>query len=482
MPQHRSLPRTGGRAATAITVLGLLLLALVTTTGWASGARKTAVKPGDPPSAVYVVPSGAASDAALATPGVRIIARYKRFLLVEAAPSDAETLVAAGAVRRDDMRSVRLQSRSVDPAAEAARGHRRGDRSGVPSGHKATLVVVQFIGPPKDDWIARLRATGVRIVSAMAENAQLVHAKGQARAALRAYVDSSGEVRGAFVLAAKDKLAPQVATSGRVRVTVQTLSGEDGERARELTERLGTTDGPGSDFGPYTTLSARIDASAVDQLTADAGVVAVEATPTPRLLDERQGLILANGDVAAGPGSGYLAAHDAALFGGPEIPATLPFVVDLTDSAIGDGTTTPTHDDLREDGAAAGAARLAYVHKLSSEAQDPAAMPGLRRARDDQRQHRRRLERRLGRDLQGRRGLPLRARRRAARAARLDHALRVRRRLQRRRQELHADGRGFISGGWARLRRRARHEPLLGREPGGRRLRRDGPGVRCDRA
>ena len=235
---------------------------------------------------------------------------------------------------------------------------------------------MQFIGPPKDDWIARLRATGVRIVSAMAENAQLVHAKGQARAALRDYVDSSGEVRGAFVLAAEDKLAPQVATSGRVRVTVQTLSGEDGERARELTERLGTPDGPGSDFGPYTTLSARIDASAVDQLTADAGVVAVEATPTPRLLDERQGLILANGDVAAGPGSGYLAAHDAALFGGPEIPATLPFVVDLTDSAIGDGTTTPTHDDLREDGAAAGAARLAYVHKLSSEAQDPAARQG----------------------------------------------------------------------------------------------------------
>ena len=69
-----------------------------------------------PPAAVYVVPSGAASDARTATPGVSgRIARYRRFMLVEAAPSDAETLVAGGAVRRDDMRGVTLQDARVDP-------------------------------------------------------------------------------------------------------------------------------------------------------------------------------------------------------------------------------------------------------------------------------------------------------------------------------------------------------------------------------
>jgi subtilisin-like proprotein convertase family protein len=360
---------------TVITALGLLL-ALAATAGWASGARKTAVRSDDPPSAVYVVPSGAASEAAERTPGVRTIARYKRFILVEAAPSDAETLVAAGAVRRDDMHTVKLQRRSVDPAAESARGHRRGDRSGVPGGRKPVLVVVQFVGPPKDDWIARLRATGVRVVTPMAENAQLVHAEGDSRGALRRYVADGDEVRGAFVLAPDDKLGPGVPQQGRVAVSVQTLSGEDGAEGRAAADRIGTVDGPASELGPYVTLRATVDASALDELTTDPGVVAVEARPTPRLLDERQGLILADGDLVPAPGSGYLAAHDALLFGPSETPATLPFVVDLTDSAIGDGTTTPTSDDLREDGAAAGASRLAYVHKLSSEAEDAAADQG----------------------------------------------------------------------------------------------------------
>ena len=360
---------------TAIMALGLLL-ALVATAGGAVNIHKTAVKSDDPPSAVYVVPSGAASEAALATPGVRVISRYRRFLLVEAAPSDAETIVAAGAVRRDDMHSVRLQSRAVDPAAESANGHRRGDRSGVPAGRKPLLVVVQFIGPPKDDWLARLRATGVRIVSPLAENAQLVHAEGDSRAGLRGYVADAEEVRGAFPLAARDKLAPEVPQTGRVRVEIQTLSGDDGAEARATADQIGTADGASSDVGPYTTLRASVDARAIQELTTDAGVVAVEAQPAPRLLDERQDLILANGDIAASPGSGYLAAHDAMLFTPSETPATLPFVVDLADSAIGNGTTTPTSDDLRENGAAAGASRLAYVHKLSSEAQDPAAQQG----------------------------------------------------------------------------------------------------------
>ena len=375
MPKHRSLPRTGGRALTAIMALGLLL-ALVATAGGAVNVRKTVVHPDDPASAVYVVPAGAASDAARLNPAVRTISRYGGFTLVEAAPSDAETLVAAGAVRRDDMRGVTLQGRSVDPAAEAAHGHKRGDRSGIPSGKRPLLVVVQFVGPLKDDWLSKLRATGVRVVSYMAENAELVHAEGDARAALRDYVASAAEVRGAFPLSARDKLAPGVAGSGRVSVAIQTLSGADGAAARDRVEQLGEVNGTPSAFGPYSTLRASIDASRLDDLATDPGVVAVEAQRTPRLLDERQGLILANGDITASPGTGYLEAHDALLFGPSETPGALPFVIDVTDSAIGDGTTTPTHDDLREDGAAAGASRLAYVHKLSTEGDDPAARQG----------------------------------------------------------------------------------------------------------
>ncbi len=375
MPKHRSLPRTGGRALTTIMAFGLLL-ALVATAGGAVNARKTVVHPDDPASAVYVVPAGAASDAARRSPAVRTIARYRGFTLVEAAPSDAETLVAAGAVRRDDMRGVTLQRRSVDPAEEAAHGRRRGDRSGIPRGERPLLVIVQFVGPLKDDWLSRLRSTGARVVSYMAENAELVHAEGDARAALRDYVAGSPEVRGAFALAARDKLSPGVAARGRVRVAIQTLSGADGEAARDSVERLGDVDGATSAVGPYSTLRASIDASHLDELTSDPGVIAVEGESTPQLADERQGLLLADGDITPSPGAGYLAAHDAMLFGASETPDTLPFVIDVTDTAIGDGTTTPTHDDLREDGSPSGSSRLAYVHKLTSDVADTPAVQG----------------------------------------------------------------------------------------------------------
>ncbi len=360
---------------TAIVVVGLLL-ALVATAGGAVSARITSADSGISASALYLVPAGSASEAALRSPTIRTIARYKGFLLAEAAPSDAATLVAGGAVRRDDMRAVTLQRRSVDPAAEAARGRSRGKRSGLPPGDRRLLVVVQFVGPLKDEWLASLRATGVRVVSYLAQNAELVHAEGRARGALRAYVASAAEVRGAFALAPSDKVSPGVDDVGRVSVAIQTLSGADGASARSIAARLGTIDGPPSAVGPYTTLRARIDASRIAELTSDAGLVAIEAQRTPRLLDERQGLILANGDITASPGAGYLTAHDTLLFGPSETPETLPFVVDVTDTAIGDGTTTPTYDDLREGGAPAGASRLAYVHKLSSDAADPPGVQG----------------------------------------------------------------------------------------------------------
>ena len=105
-------------------------------------------------------------------------------MLAEASPDDARGLVAAGAARRDDMRRVTLQTRSVDPLAQEAASRSRGEETGLPPGDGPLLAVVQFVGPLKDDWLARLQATGVTVVSYMAENAELVHAEGAARAAL----------------------------------------------------------------------------------------------------------------------------------------------------------------------------------------------------------------------------------------------------------------------------------------------------------
>ena len=123
-------------------------------------------------------------DAAERDPAVRIVARYRTSCSPRPSPDDAAALVAAGAVRRDDMRRVTLQTRSVDPLAQEAAS--RTPRRGRPASRRATAAarVVQFVGPLKDDWLARLRRRACTVVSSMAENAELVHAEGAARAAL----------------------------------------------------------------------------------------------------------------------------------------------------------------------------------------------------------------------------------------------------------------------------------------------------------
>ena len=306
---------------------------------------------------------------------MRIVARYADFVLAEASPDDAAGLVAAGAVRRDDMRRVTLQTRTVDPLTQEAATRSRGEETGLPAGDGPLLAVVQFVGPLKDDWLARLQATGVEVISYMAENAELVHAEGPARAALADYVASASEVRAAFEMRAADKLAGGIG-SGQVDVAVQTISGEPGDGARSQAAGAGERTGPTSHVGPYATQRMTLDADELAKLAADPGVVAIEPDRAPRLLDERQGLLLANGDLGPSPGTGYLAAYDSLLYSPSETASTLPFVVDLTDSAIGDGTTTPTSDDMRVDGLSSGSSRIAYVHKLSSEANDPAARQG----------------------------------------------------------------------------------------------------------
>ena len=209
----------------------------------------------------------------------------------------------------------------------------------------------------------------------MAENAELVHAEGAARARARG-LRRLGE-RGARRVraAAADKIAGGIG-AGQVDVAVQTISGAEGSDARSQAAAEGERTGPTSHVGPYATQRMTLDSAELAKLAADPGVVAIEPDRTPRLLDERQGLLLANGDLGPTPGSGYLAAYDSLLFGPSETPSTLPFIVDVTDSAIGDGTTTPTSDDMRVDGLSTGSSRIAYVHKLSSEANDAAARQG----------------------------------------------------------------------------------------------------------
>jgi subtilisin-like proprotein convertase family protein len=336
------------RLAGCILSLALLALVLVATS---AGAQRSA--PDNTPH-LLSVPTGGKAAVALARAGPRVLARYESFTLVEASGDDAERLVRAGAGLRDHMREVRIGRREVDPALHGWKGAGPG------------MAVVQFDGPIKDAWLERLRGTGVRVVSYMAENAYLVSGS-EAELSL---AGSDPAVRGVVEYTAADKLGVGVRRSGVQRLAVQTLSGGAGEAARAQVDAAGRAVQGTSAVGPYRTQYAELDSGLARELASDPGVVSVQAAPEPELLDEVQDQILAGalgtGDPLVPTGPGYLAFIDGLGLGS----GTFPFVVDVTDSGLDAGTTTTDHADFHPGGSIVPAtpSRIAYNDNYTADA------------------------------------------------------------------------------------------------------------------
>jgi subtilisin-like proprotein convertase family protein len=302
---------------------------------------------------LYLVPAGAQGVAAIETAAARTIARYQAFTLVSADGGANAILRAAGADRRDDMRSVITEAGKRHPARAKA----------LNAGAGEALAVVQFVGPVKGAWVDSLRATGATIVTYTAQNAYIVH--GDAAALVGLAKDDA--VRGVTRFTAADKTAPGIPASGTVGVAVQTLAGPPGAAAREIVaagERLR----PDSELNGVVTKFAALDAARVDELAADLGVVAVEPAVEPKLLDERAAEIirgrLTGGTTPVGPG--YLAFLNAEGFP----TSRMRFTVDITDEGIDKGILPPpagSHNDLFVNGNAAAATRLDYHQEFGTD-------------------------------------------------------------------------------------------------------------------
>ena len=329
---------------------------------------------------LYLVPAGAQGEAAIASTGARPIARYDAFTLVSAHGSADPALRAAGADRRDDMRTVAVADATLDPA----------DEPSLNAGTGESLAVVQFVGPVKDAWLESLRKTGATVVTYMAQNAYIVYASGDESAALADFA-ADDAVRALTPFTAADKTAPGIAGSGTAKVAVETVAGAPGAAAR-ATLAAGDELRPEAAFGGTITRFAAIDSGRVDELAADPGVVSVEPWVAPKLLDERaaeivRGRLTAGGTQPVGPG--YLAFLNAQGF-----PTTLlPFTVDITDEGLDKGVVpvpAGSHRDFYVNGNPASG----EPDRLRAGGHDRFQRAGLRRARHQRRLDRHRLQHR----------------------------------------------------------------------------------------
>ncbi|HEV3378393.1 MAG TPA: S8 family serine peptidase [Thermoleophilaceae bacterium] len=310
---------------------------------------------------LLLVPADAEGTAALARTDARVVADYESFSLVEAAGADDERLRRAGAERRDDMRTVETAAGAVDPATE-----RSSLAAKEAPDRRQTLALVQFVGPPKQTWVERLRETGARIVTYQAENAYVVHASGAAVDRVAALQGGHPAVRAVSVLTAADKLEDRSSPSGVFAVT--TVTGAPGEAARDEATALA---GPAAAAAPLTvgalrTEYRRLSPAEVGELAREPGVVAVEAYAEPELLDERAAQIMAGNLNGAFQPSGdtYL----DWLVDPSRIPTedTFDFAIDVTDEGLDNGAILTAHPDFRQHGTGT-TTRVSYTANYTSD-------------------------------------------------------------------------------------------------------------------
>ena len=211
-----------------------------------------------------VVPDSARGELALARADARVVARYDDFSLVEATGDDVDRLRNAGAGRRDDMREVVLASGRVDPAQRPSLAAKD-----APERSEA-LVLVQFVGPVKEEWLAKLRATGATVLGYAAQNGYIVHAAGDALVRVTELVGSYPAVRAATALRPADKVERGAAGG---HVAVQTVAGAPGAEARTRAEHAGRKLAAGLSAAHVRTQFLDLSAAEVAELASDPAVV-----------------------------------------------------------------------------------------------------------------------------------------------------------------------------------------------------------------
>ncbi len=348
-------PRVKGPRIVASRLASLIPVAVILA-AIAGGTLADAQSPAGPPASashLLVVPETPEGEAALASSDARVVARYGTFSLVEAAGPDDALLRRAGADRRDDMRTVTTAAGRFDPAKarSSLAGKEAPDRG-------EALALVQFVGPPKDAWLARLRSTGARLVTYQAENSYVVHAEGRQVDRLAALVGSYAPVRAVAALTAADKLERAPRATGRY--AVQTLSGGDGEEARDNAAAAGRSVGRTATVGALRTQYLALSPAEAAELARDPAVVTVEPYGRPELADERGAQIVAGNLSGFAPsGPGYL----DWLVDDLRIPNddTFAFAVDVTDEGLDNGQDPLAHPDFGN--------RLAYLNNYTGDAE-----------------------------------------------------------------------------------------------------------------
>jgi subtilisin-like proprotein convertase family protein len=304
--------------------------------------------------------------------GGRIVADYGSYKLLEVDTAAANTLLNKNdAQLADENNLVLLNAGAIDTSTPAAQAMRGGGSVG--SGKQMRLI--QFAGPIQPAWYEALVKTGVRVVTYIPNNAYLVYGSARNLQAMQSLTANPAVVQWDGAYTSAQRLAPSLTA---------VASGKDGSKAvkegatkNSKVKAQANLTAKGNelfaiqlvaDKTENATTLALIDRmklepvlrqaavldyvnvivalpreAVINELAARGDVVSIAPWSMPHKMDERQDMIIAGNLTGSAPTPGDYLAY---LAGKGFAATTTSFGVNISDSGVDNGTTTPGHFGL----------------------------------------------------------------------------------------------------------------------------------------
>ncbi|MBX7245697.1 MAG: S8 family serine peptidase [Candidatus Sumerlaeaceae bacterium] len=315
------------------------------------------------------VQAGGASDKALSAASASLIADYGSYKVYSASDPDALFGLGNALVElHDDYNVIELNARRIDTTTPDAIAM----RTALAQFTGRKLHLVQFAAPVKSEWLDELKKAGCDIVTYIPNNAYLVYADRTALTQVQALAKSNALIQWEGDYTGDLKISP---------LRAQGKAKSDSDELPEDLYAVQMVNDPAGNIGTlqlietmrsqvplkdervlnYRNIIVRLSGTAARHVAGRPDVVSVASYIVPEKNCERQDQIISGNLTSLNQpsGAGYLAWLGTKGFNQAQF-TTSNFAVDVTDSGIDNGSTSPNHFGLYLGGVLPGTSRVIY--------------------------------------------------------------------------------------------------------------------------
>ncbi|HEX4342740.1 MAG TPA: S8 family serine peptidase, partial [Verrucomicrobiae bacterium] len=291
--------------------------------------------------------------------GAKLVADYGSFQIIDGAEIPADKRLAERVQNEDRLDRIELNAREIDTRSPEATALRSQART---SGGKR-LHLVQFAGPIKPEWVVALEKNGGHIVSYIPNDAYLIYGDAAALGKMQGwakgadFVQWDGDYADDYKIHPRARMTDENGNAQEVGTDTFAIQLVDDPEANAVTlaiiDRLKLS--PIKSMAHvlnYLNVIVRIPVNRLAEIAAQPEVVSIQPHPDIHMLDERQDQIVAgNLSISTGlpNGPGYLPWLASKGFNQAQFTNS-GFVVNVSDSGLDNGSTTPGHFEFYQFG------------------------------------------------------------------------------------------------------------------------------------